>query len=419
MACERAPIRPARGRPHRSCVRAVALAVRTTMTGARHTDPATGPTASAAPDAGDWTNRTADTQWSRLKRAKLALLESAERSGLSHRVRDSQWRARRLLILAYHGISLRDEHEWNPRLYVPALGLRRRFEVLRDGGYAVLPLREGVARLYQRSLPPRAVALTFDDGLYDFHAVALPLLREFAFPATVYLSSYYAARETPVFRVACRYLLWRGRHREISADGLTPAGGRLDLQEERVREDTVTAMEEAARVANEGTAGELRLLRHLAERVDVPFDEFLESRMLQLMRRDETSALPRDLIEVQLHTHRHRVPLDRALFLREIIENREYLESIGAPASAFDGFCYPSGVTRPQFLGWLRQAGVTAATTCEPGLAHARSDPLMLPRFVDSHGLTQLEFEAWTTGIATLIPRLPHRPAQEPYTSPE
>lgn len=369
----------------------------------------------SAGDGGEWPD-TAAAHRSVLKRFKLAILEAARRSGLTHQVRDSRWRTRRLLILAYHGISLRDEHHWSPRLYMPASQLRRRFELLRDGGYAVLPLRDAVSRLYAGSLPPRSVALTFDDGFYDFRAAALPLLREFGFPATVYLSSYYASREAPVFRVACRYLLWRGRHLQIPGDGLTAAGGVLDLHEESVRDATLTAMEERARESGDGTASELRLLRRLADRVGIAFDEFIQSRVLQLMTGNETKDLPRDLVEVQLHTHRHRVPIDRALFLREIDENRAYLGSVSAPAAAYDQFCYPSGVTHPDFLAWLREAGVGAATTCQPGLAHRRSDPLLLPRFVDAHGLTKLEFEAWATGIAAFIPRAPHRPAQTPYT---
>src|ERR1700744_415393 len=75
----------------------------------------------------------------------------------------SQWRAERLLILCYHGISLRDEHLWSPGLYMSPDQFASRLECIRAGGYNVLPLSTAVARLYARDLPPRSLAITFDD----------------------------------------------------------------------------------------------------------------------------------------------------------------------------------------------------------------------------------------------------------------
>jgi hypothetical protein len=91
----------------------------------------------------------------------------------------SAWRRRRLQILCYHGVSMRDEHDWDPELFVTPAFLRRRFEILRDRGYRVLPLAEAVRCLQSHSLPARSVALTFDDGFYNFFAAAAPLLEEF------------------------------------------------------------------------------------------------------------------------------------------------------------------------------------------------------------------------------------------------
>ena len=180
------------------------------------------PPTRAEPEWRAWNETPASP--SLLKKAKLWVLERAERAGLFRIARDSQWRARRLLILAYHGISLGDEHEWSPELYVQPEGLRARFEVIRDQGYQVLPLRDALARLQNGTLPPKAIALTFDDGTRDFIQAGLPLLREFGYPATVYVTTYYAEKQVPVFRMACRYLLWVGRGKTIPGKGLTVNG---------------------------------------------------------------------------------------------------------------------------------------------------------------------------------------------------
>ncbi len=346
---------------------------------------------------------------SALKTAKLAVLRAAQASGFARQVGDSAWRTGRLLVLAYHGVSSLDEHDWNAELYLPPHALRGRFEILRDEGYSVVSLQDGVERLAAGTLPPRAVALTFDDGMHDFHNIALPLLKEFGFPATVYVTSYYSAKEVPVFRIASQYLLWRGRDQVISGDGLVAQqGARLNLTDSRERSAVASAIDDFVRGSGAGIDREMETLRLIAERVGTDFDEFLRSRRLQIMTADELRSLPADLVDVQLHTHRHRVPLDRALFHRELEDNRRYLEPLRGN-KVMDGFCYPSGITNERFLPWLRELGIRVATTCQPGLASAKSDLLLLPRLVDSWRLSKLEFEGWLTGVAQAIPQNPRR----------
>ena len=60
------------------------------------------------------------------------------------------------------------------------------------------------------------MALTFDDGMFDFHSRAWPLLRQFGFPATVYLTTYYSDYTKPIFGLLCSYVLWRARARRPS-----------------------------------------------------------------------------------------------------------------------------------------------------------------------------------------------------------
>ena len=139
-----------------------------------------------------------------------------------------------------------------------------------------------------------------------------------------------------------------------------------------------------------------------AQRLGVDYPEMLANRFLHLMTADEVSALPRDLIDVQLHTHRHRVPNDRGLFEREIVDNRAAIREMTNAIATH--FCYPSGVTNAAFPGWLRELGVASATTCFPGIASSASDPFMLPRLIDTTYASDIEFESWLSGASAFLP---------------
>ncbi|MGL1832730.1 polysaccharide deacetylase family protein [Rhodocyclaceae bacterium SMB388] len=92
-------------------------------------------------------------------------------------------------------------------------------------GYTVLSMDQVLACVTgHRTTPPRAVALTFDDGYENFAEHAWPILRSHRFPATVYLisgligrpSSWFAAdgRDTPP-------LMSGARIRQLASEGCT------------------------------------------------------------------------------------------------------------------------------------------------------------------------------------------------------
>jgi peptidoglycan/xylan/chitin deacetylase (PgdA/CDA1 family) len=322
-----------------------------------------------------------------LRRAKQLAFQAAEASHLNQVIGASGLRRQRLLILCYHGVSLADEHQWNGALYVSPDHLRRRFALLRETGCTVLPLGEALERCATGTLPARAVVLTFDDGTADFALRAVPILREFDMPATVYLTTYYCGRAVPVPDTAIAYLLWKGRGH---------ATGVSELAAVRAALARASAEEKDA------------LVRRLAERCGVDYDRFVRSRLLQIMTPEEVKALPIDLVDVELHTHRHRTPEDPALFIREIVENRDRIARLRAVRPTH--FCYPSGVYRPDMLPLLRAQGIRSATTCDPGYVTGATDPLQAPRFIDTMLTPDAVFRGWLSGVAALLPPR-HAPA--------
>lgn len=67
---------------------------------------------------------------------------------------------------------------------------RAHLAALRSGGYTVLPLGEIVSRLRRgEPLPERCVAITVDDAFRSFLTGAMPLLREYRYPVTLFVNT--------------------------------------------------------------------------------------------------------------------------------------------------------------------------------------------------------------------------------------
>ena len=341
---------------------------------------------------------------------KRVALQAFQRSGGFNLVADSDWRRQRLLILCYHGISLHDEHLWNSALYIPPELLEQRLRLLQSMRCTLLPLGEGLERLYAGTLPERSVAVTFDDGYHDFVAVAHPLLKQYGVPSTVYLPTLHSGRRAPIFNVAASYILWKARAAVFPATQIQDEP--FDLRSPAGRDAALAAVKEAARRDKLSLDGKQRLLRQLGENVEVDYDAIVAQRLLQIMDGEDATRLSRDGVDFQLHTHRHRIPQDRVKFIEEIETNRARIEQLtGVPARHF---CYPSGDYSSEVLPWLAETGVISATTCDPGLASRRTPPLLLPRVIDTCSTSAREFEGWVSGAASLLtPRRSYAHAQQ------
>jgi peptidoglycan/xylan/chitin deacetylase (PgdA/CDA1 family) len=338
-----------------------------------------------------------------LKKAKQAALSSLKVSGAFTLAQNSRWRRRRLLILAYHGISVSDEHLWNGSHFISADLFRDRLRLLKKSRCSLLPLGEAIERLYANDLPERAVTITFDDGTSDFYSRAFPVLREFDFPVTLYLTTFYSHYQRPIFDLMSSYLLWKGRKQALNLRKITGRETAIDLLDMAAREAASAEIRRFAQEQKLSAEEKDALAASLAAHLEVDYDALLERRALHILKPDEVAELASQGVDIQLHAHRHRTPLDRELFIREIEDNRKAIfEMTGKRATHF---CYPSGVCRPDFLPWLHEAGVTSATTCVFDLATPVCNPLRLPRLVDVSTSSAIEFEGWLTGVSAALPQ--------------
>lgn len=339
-----------------------------------------------------------------MKSGKLAALRLAESTGFSKLLYGSAWRQRRLLILCYHGVSKSDEHEWC-NLYVSPDTFRGRMKCIAESGCNVLPLPEAIRRLEDGTLPPRAVALTFDDGFHDFYSLAFPIVESFGFPVTVYLTTYYMDYNRPVFDPMVSYLLWLGRNKQLLEwPEIFP--GSISLDEAGRQRATSTIQNFALKRKLSGREKD-GVLSELASRLGLDYEELCRRRVMHLITAEEGRELAARGVNFEYHTHRHRLHARKERMFQELEDNRSRILSISEHEPHH--FCYTGGYYLPEHPGVLKDYGIVSATTCEPGICSQKTSPLLLPRLVDTPGLTELEFRSWLTGTAALLPKRAYR----------
>ena len=334
-----------------------------------------------------------------LKHVALAVGKSC---GLFSLAASSRLRNSRVLVLGYHGVALEDEHLWNPVQFFTADAFRRRMQMLATSGCTVLGLEEALSRVAAHTLPERTVVLTFDDGSSDFYRVVWPILKEFGYPATLYLTTYYVEHRHPSPPGIWSYMLWKAQGSRANARELLGKDVIFDLTDGSGRAEALRQVRSL--VASEQFDGSRRyvLTEKLAHTLGLDFTMICNSRVCQLLTPEEVSELARDGVSVQMHMHIHMSPPDREAYINNLEENRRWITKLTGLRPSH--FCYPDGRGSEQTMGWLRSQGVVSATTSNPALLSARTERLFIPRLMDDSNMSDTQFESWLVGIAALVP---------------
>lgn len=278
----------------------------------------------------------------------------------------------RLLILCYHRV-LPENDPLIPSC-IDSEAFDGEMRVVAEH-FNALPMTEAIERLRAGTLPPRAVGITFDDGYADNLAVALPILRKYSLPATVF--------------VAAAFLDGGRMWNDTITESVRRARGEgLDLTDFGLGELSIRTPEERGATA-------LRVMLHLRR---LPTDE--RSERVRDFAERFGGELPTDLmltshqlvelhaagVEIGAHTMTHpilaRLPDESAE--DEIRSSRERLGSlIGAPVN---GFAYPNGMPGVDYqrvhVDAVHRAGYSYAVTTAKGCASSNADCFQLPRLL-------------------------------------
>jgi len=273
-------------------------------------------------------------------------------------------------VLCYHGIRAFDEPTPLGRLHVTKATFERHCRLIADTCDPISLAEYREARRGLRTLPPRSVLVTFDDGYRGVLDHALPILERYGIPAAVFVSV------TPV--LDARHF-WFDTLARRQGEAAVLNARTLPYQDWRVLVESIEAAAEITESHRPLTSAELARL----------------------------ASSP--LIEIGAHTMTHPTlalaPVEDQR--REIAGCRTALEHVlGGPVTAF---AYPYGNPIDDYtaetVSVVRDAGFDFAFTTDASFATPESDPFQIPRFMmlDTVGDVELAHRlvhSWHAGVS-------------------
>jgi peptidoglycan/xylan/chitin deacetylase (PgdA/CDA1 family) len=284
----------------------------------------------------------------------------------------------------YHRIADEPIDPWD--LAVPPARFEEHVHVLRRTRRP-FRLTEFVQGLLAGTLPPDAVALTFDDGYVDNLLAAKPRLASAEVPATVFLATGFLNRREPFW--------WDELTRFILLEDGSPSFDivvnrkkmHIDLDELPLSHSEISRPALPSVKRRAALMMIWRSLRSLDDEERKVVMRSLRSKFsasnhqCRAMTSAEVQAIAADgLVTIGAHTVTHPVlpELGTVACRREIVDSKLTCEAlIGAPVTSF---AYPYGDFNAGAREEVRNAGFTLACSTRHGPATTTSDVFALPR---------------------------------------
>lgn len=282
----------------------------------------------------------------------------------------------RLSTLIFHRV--RAQAEAAAPQALDAAGFDRLLEWVTEV-FTVLPVDEAVERLARGSLPPRALAITFDDGYADNAEVALPILRRRGLHAAFFIASDYLDggvmwndKITLAMRGAPEGCFTFGGD-ELGILGLAD----VELGDDRSRRQAAAAF--TSKVKYLAPQARAAAVDALVDRAGVSLPRTL------MMSSAQVRELRAAGMVVGGHTCSHPIltALADSEAEAEIAGNKRRLEELLGERLSL--FAYPNGVPgrdyRAEHARMVERAGYQAAFSTAWGVAQRAHDPFQLARF--------------------------------------
>lgn len=300
-------------------------------------------------------------------------------------------------ILAYHSIV--EEPQLTDHILGVSLGraeFERHMETL---ARKFNPMTiEDVAQFAKsdRKLPPRAVAITFDDGFADNYEVALPILNRYSIPASFYIMVEAVESGTLPWYCRLRYAFNVAKVPEWK-DQRSGRTYRLDVPAERKAAQSLS-WDTGARLTG---STQLAFVRQVEQELEV---EPVNAPHGFMMTWDQVRGLRKAGHTVGGHTlsHPNLAQVAPSEARSEIMDCKRRLEEkMGEPV---EHFSYPHPALNPQWssqtMEITKEAGFKSAVLTTYGPVRAGDDPHALKRMY-----TPPDLEQFTLNLQTVFLR--------------
>ena len=270
------------------------------------------------------------------------------------------------LFMLHHVRPGRDgEFQPNRHLEITPEFLRATLSHLRAQGIDVITMDEVRRRLVERDFSRRFACFTLDDGYRDNRDFALPVLREFDAPSTVYVTSDFAEGTGRLWWIALEAVIANAVSVEVEIGGATT---RFDTETAASKQLAFDRLHDWLR----GLPGEQDLAREigaLCARNGV--DEAAICRDLCMSWRELKPFADDPLIAIGAHsiTHCNLARQTEATARREMTAGRERIEA--ATQRPVVHLAYPygdKGAAGAREFELARAAGYDTAVTTRPGM---------------------------------------------------
>lgn len=267
-----------------------------------------------------------------------------------------------VVILLYHRVGPREDI-W-PSLSIKPQDFERQIRYLCKA-YQVLPLDKLVRYVQRKTLPQKAVVITFDDGYKDNYTYAYPILKKYNVPATIFLTTGHIGHGEPFWWDKVAYLIQNTTLETLELDEL----GVYPLHSIGDKLEAISRVKEGLKIYSEEKKNLLIEKLVIVSGVDIPVN--LGKKLI--LSWDEVREMKDGGIAFGAHSVTHAI-LTKLLpeeAKYEIVQSKKDIEDkLGQVITAFS---YPNGDFNTELIKFVQESGFTCAVTCIPRMVSPRT----------------------------------------------